>query len=521
MVTTQCAPQQRSGNLPLDLPELSWTSDDGQDSVAEDLPEWTEWTEIDTAPQSDTTVIPADVSDPEPRDPDVLPSDGCGFDYAFESWWPPGSALATQRPASQHAETWPWQIDRIAHGEPMARRTFGLTLPGTRLDLVMPDYQDSMPLFPRANLWQDNEMRCYETPRGTEHLTQEQAFEMYVTIAETTTAVPVDRTPGVRTVLGLRGTSPGQFSWNNNGINRFNDTLVLLWREQDGAARVLEFAGHTDTGPHDFGWHSSSSLKPNRVYPYVNGWHRNYNALRIQIDAYPVRDDTNKNGHWDSDRNGWWPGIPGFLGDEDHDRLGGAHNIHAASVDGPLHSASVDNWSAGCQLIPGMVNWTQFITHAWTGLGDPVDYHLIDARDIDPTAWFPCQPDGSHQCPFRIEELPFSYEGDTTGWPVSEFDLYNCSPADEGGPEIVWVLNLQQEGTLYLEVDDTPDSPNPDIDIHLLSGDAPDACIVRGNTTASSWLGPGRYVIIADTYVDNGNVRSGPFRLDVWFQPDR
>ena len=26
------------------------------------------------------------------------------------------------------------------------------------------------------------------------------------------------------------------------------------------------------------------------------------------LSSYPVRDDSNKNGHWDSDRNGWLNG---------------------------------------------------------------------------------------------------------------------------------------------------------------------------------------------------------------------
>jgi hypothetical protein len=42
----------------------------------------------------------------------------------------------------------------------------------------------------------------------------------------------------------------------------------------------------------------------------------------------------------------------------------------------------VDSWSAGCQVIPGMANWTEFITNAWTMPGDPVDTFLVDGTSV-------------------------------------------------------------------------------------------------------------------------------------------
>jgi len=144
---------------------------------------------------------------------------------------------------------------------------------------------------------------------------------------------------------------------------------------------VREFPVHTDVGARDFGENSSSSLRPNRRYHHINGWHRStYNALYMIDEGYRVRDDTNHNGHWDSDRNGWLPPRTA----NDRDRIGGAHNIHTGQVEGSLGTARVGGNSAGCQVIPGMANWIEFIEWLWTGEGDVVEYFLIDVRDIAP-----------------------------------------------------------------------------------------------------------------------------------------
>jgi hypothetical protein len=221
-----------------------------------------------------------------------------------------------------------------------------------------------------------------------------------------------------------------------------------------------------------------------------------------------VRDDHNTNGHWDSDRNGWLP-PPGA----DHDRTGGGHNIHMGSVDAPLGTAVVDSWSAGCQVIPGMANWTEFITNAWTTEGDPVNYFLIDVRDIPGEVWTgPCAPDGTHGCPFVIDGFPFTDSGDTSTVATSEFDVYNCSTADESGPEVVFVFTIDRSGVLSVSVDATaPDDP----DVHLLDGDDANACLIRAHVSFEYDITPGRYFVVVDTYVEAGTVLSGPYTVHV------
>jgi hypothetical protein len=460
-------------------------------------------------------------------EPDVPPT--CGFDYdtQFRSWTPPGvrgpdpepflwliptrSAIPNGREAHVSFAPPPETVANIAHVEPLPPAVFHLPPPnpwaGPWFDLVMPDYVDSMPLFGRAQTWSEP-TRCYETPVDVRLLTEDEAWDLYRRIAETTTGVGMDVSPGVRSVIGLRGAYPGTFLWNGNRPNRFNDTIVLLWLDAAGGRHVREFPVNTDTGAVDFGADSSSSLRPNRRYRYVNGWHRTYNALHIDEDAYRVRDDTNNNGHWDSDRNGWL--AP--LGDPDYDRNGGGHNIHMGSVDAPLGTARVDVWSAGCQVIPGMANWTEFIQNAWTNDGDLVNYFLIDTRDIPPEVWTgPCTPDGTRTCPFRIPGFPFDASGDTAAAPSDEFDVYNCSTADESGPEVFYVFTTDVSGTLSVSVAAT-DPVDPDV--HLLEGADADACLARAHLSFDYPLTPGRYFLVVDSFVD-GAPLAGPYTLHV------
>ena len=326
----------------------------------------------------------------------VVPATGsCGFDYdeTFVYDEPPADRAPPPPPpvpAAQLSAIGPQLLapTTVVHAEPAPVGFRTLANPGGTLaapsPILLPGYSDTQPLFQRAAAW-TTPTRCYETPLGAQWFTEPEAFSLYQAIAEQTTGAAMDVTPQRRNVVGVRGAYPGRLLAHDNLPDRFNDTLVLLWVDGEGTPHVREFAANTDTGAHDFGVDASSSLMPNQRYPYVNGTHRGYSALQIDLRDYPVRDDTNHNGHFDSDRNGWLPPKSGV----DHDRLGNAHNIHMGSVEPPLGQAAVDSWSAGCQVIPGMASWTEFIHSAWTGTGDKVDYFLVDGRDIDPLVWLP------------------------------------------------------------------------------------------------------------------------------------
>ncbi len=406
------------------------------------------------------------------------------------------------------------EIDRVAHAEPPPASLLRLRPKDDDAEeLTLPRWDDTLPLFERATAWDGVVQRCYETPLGALWLTEGQAYEMYVEMAEATTGSTVDATPGARTVVGVRGAYPGSLLWHGNEPDRWNDTLALLWIDESGAPRVREFPATLEPGAHDFGYHNASTLRPNRRYRYLNGTHRDYDALRIDEEGYEVRDDTNHNGHWDSDRNGWLPPTR----EQDHFRLGSLHNIHGNGVDAdvPLGQAPVGNGSAGCQVIPGTQNYAAFITSAWTGRGDVVWHFLLDARDVAPEVFRPCEPDGSHGCPFPVGSLPASFQGDTGTAASSRFDRYSCAAADESGPEQVWVLTLDRPGTLTARV---TAAAGVDVDVHLLDADDARACLARHDVEVARALSPGRYFLVVDTYVPaSGRPLSGAYALDVGF----
>jgi hypothetical protein len=459
-----------------------------------------------------------DAPDGDYDDPDGDATDGdtvypptCGFTYERDFVYDPLSSAPPPAPGRENWRRAPFD-NRIVHAEPAPEGYWTYALKSVDIDdLVMPDYGDTLPVFVRAGFWTG--ARCYERPDGTHWLNEEEAFEMYRGIVRATLWTEMKAGEEQRTVIGLRGAYPGTFQWHGNLPNRFNDTIVLLWTE-NGQRRVREFPVHTDTGPINFGVDSSSSLRPNRRYAYDNGWHRGYNALQINEWNYIVRDDTNNNGHWDSDRNGWLAPFDG----EDHDREGSAHNIHMAGASPPLGRAPVNNWSAGCQTIPGMENWTAFITQAWTGEGDAVDYFLLDVRDIAESAWRACpEPEGTRACPYEIRSFPFSHNGDTSTSDERVLDYYNCSTANETGPEVIYALNVRRNGTLTASVS-VSDDTRYDPDIHVLDGYDQEACRDRAHISLSHSLPPGRYLLVVDTWVDgSGDVLAGPYQLDVDF----
>jgi hypothetical protein len=377
-------------------------------------------------------------------------------------------------------------------------------------ELTMPGFNDNMPLFDRAYDWTEYP-RCYETPNGPRLLFENEAYDLYKQIIETTFGTHINTSPEFRTVVGLRGAYPGTFSWNKNSPDYFNDTIVLMWVE-NSIKRVKEFPVNTDTG--DNYYTETSSLLPNRLYRYVNGTHRGYNALAMYEWnynwTYKTADDANANGHWDNDRNGWLNSGSTL----DYIRIGSAHNIHTGERNAPLGSATVAGVSAGCQVIPGQENWAEFITHAWTGSGSIVNYYLIDVRDIDKAVWgnSPCAPNGTHECPYNINSLPYTHSGNTSTVSTSKFDKYNCSTADESGNEVVYLLKVDTHSTLSVSVDC---DASVDIDIHLLAMDDNNACMERAHMDFTYNVAPGRYLIVADTFVSGGIPLEGGYTLSV------
>lgn len=139
-----------------------------------------------------------------------------------------------------------------------------------------------------------------------------------------------------------------------------------------------------------------------------------------------------------------------------------------------------------------------------------------DAR-LDPDAApDPDCVEGTACNPIPIDTLPFAHAGDTTTAPAAAWDFYGCAPdTDESGGEVVYVLDLEEPGTLSVAVDDAA-GDGRDVDVHLLDALDPDACLARDNVRLDRPVEPGRYYIVVDTWVNAaGEALPGPYRLDV------
>ena len=91
----------------------------------------------------------------------------------------------------------------IAHGEPAPDGTWRLWSQRSGNSVAMPSYTDDMPLYERAEPW-DDDTRCFETPVGAYDLDEDEAYALYRDIAELTSGVLIDTTDGARTILGIR-----------------------------------------------------------------------------------------------------------------------------------------------------------------------------------------------------------------------------------------------------------------------------------------------------------------------------
>lgn len=126
--------------------------------------------------------------------------------------------------------------------------------------------------------------------------------------------------------------------------------------------------------------------------------------------------------------------------------------------------------------------------------------------------------------PVIIDDFPYAVADDTTGR-GQEIDVYACATTlDESGPEVVYRLDLPDNGRLVAWVEGD-DYVSTDIDVHLLGstavsgGEATD-CIARSNLAIEvDQLAAGTYWLVVDSYVDTGTPLPGPYELRVDFIP--
>ena len=80
------------------------------------------------------------------------------------------------------------------------------------------------------------------------------------------------------------------------------------------------------------------------------------------------------------------------------------------------------------------------------------------------------------------------------------------------------MVTVDDDGWLTAEV---RDDDLTDVDVHILDGNDPDACIERSDTAASAYITRGRHLVVVDSYVYEGTVVSGEYRVSIDFLPAR
>ncbi len=116
---------------------------------------------------------------------------------------------------------------------------------------------------------------------------------------------------------------------------------------------------------------------------------------------------------------------------------------------------------------------------------------------------------GSLEEPWIIPELPFSDDGDTAAG-GAKLSGYGCSTSDESGPELVYQVQIDAPKKLRARVfcDD-----GVDVDLYWMNGKTPASCVVRADRTLDIDAAAGTYYLVADSYVDQGKVLAGKYRL--------
>ena len=137
--------------------------------------------------------------------------------------------------------------------------------------------------------------------------------------------------------------------------------------------------------------------------------------------------------------------------------------------------------------------------------------------DSEPTSE-PAEEPVEEDCPDGVictSLFPFSHTGDTSQSTIRAFDSYACAPStDESGTEIYYRLTIPESGFLALELSEM--ESGADVDVHLLASLDPDDCIDRGHWLAGSWVTPGTYWVVADSWVNgSGSELSGSYTLRV------
>lgn len=120
---------------------------------------------------------------------------------------------------------------------------------------------------------------------------------------------------------------------------------------------------------------------------------------------------------------------------------------------------------------------------------------------------------GSFHDPIVVGSLPFATAGDTSRSIHSERDSYPaCSDADEGGPEVVYQIHLDEPARIYALATSTHGT---DVDLHVLRADRGRRCVERSDDGLEVELEAGDHLISVDTFRRGDEPQSGRYTLAV------
>jgi hypothetical protein len=132
-----------------------------------------------------------------------------------------------------------------------------------------------------------------------------------------------------------------------------------------------------------------------------------------------------------------------------------------------------------------------------------------------------CQfQDGTFEHPFFIHGNPllpdYRDARDTKDATSSVVDSYpGFENVDESGPEFVYMFALEARTRVRAFL--APEPAGTDVDLHILSSANPIVLIARHDSAVDLLLDPGRYYLVADTYVGSSGAKAGPYDLTVGF----
>ena len=113
--------------------------------------------------------------------------------------------------------------------------------------------------------------------------------------------------------------------------------------------------------------------------------------------------------------------------------------------------------------------------------------------------------EGTVEAPYVIDTFPFTHLGNTSAVAQRMFDDYpGCdAPQNEGGPEVVYRLEIDEPVTLRAYVFDRGEV---DIDLHMLGDLSPEGCLERHDSNFAASLDPGTWYFSLDTFVGRDGV---------------